>query len=87
MLCYSFLGCFTYWYIIIFQSCRDQRESVDGCGSHYLNLRLLPDILTCLEELSFTVSEKELTEPEKNVQSVRRLFEYLLEVLTGEAAV
>jgi hypothetical protein len=47
---------------------------------------MVPDILTCLEELSFTVSEKELTEPEKNVQSVRRLFEYLLEVLTGEAA-
>jgi hypothetical protein len=40
--------------------------------------------LTCLEELCFTVSDKELTEPEKNVQTVRRLFEYLLEVLTGK---
>jgi hypothetical protein len=42
--------------------------------------------LTCLEELCFTVSDKELTEPEKNVQTVRRLFEYLLEVLTGKVA-
>lgn len=47
---------------------------------------LVLDILTCLEELCFTVSDKELTEPEKNVQTVRRLFEYLLEVLTGKVA-
>jgi len=46
---------------------------------------LLPvkDILTCLAELYFTISEDELVHCDKHVPTVRRLFEYLLEVLAG----
>mmetsp|Transcript_61446 Transcript_61446/g.139091 ORF Transcript_61446/g.139091 Transcript_61446/m.139091 type:complete len:502 (-) Transcript_61446:292-1797(-) len=46
---------------------------------------LLPvkDILTCLGELYFTISEEELTHCEKHALTIRRLFEALLEVLAG----
>lgn len=36
-----------------------------------------------LDELYFSVTEDELKNCEKNVNTVRRLFEYLLEVLAG----
>lgn len=41
------------------------------------------EIVTCLEELYFETSEDLIVHCDKNAQDVRRLFEHLLEILSG----
>jgi len=53
-------------------------------SNHYsFPILTVKEILTCLAELNFSISEEELLHCDKHVATVRRIFENLLEALSG----
>lgn len=46
-------------------------------------IQLATEIISCLGELNFKITDDELKNCGKNVDTIRRLFEYLLDLLIG----